>query len=187
MQYETVGGRTVYGGGGVMPDIFIPRDTSGITSYYTNVVNSGTFYQFALEYSDRNRQMFSAFNNWNELYEYLKSQPLLNELINYAASKGIKRRPNLMEISGTLMERQLQAYIVRSFFAEEGFFQIFLKDDITFQRAVEVLKEGKALPITQFIKQSVENGNFQSKAGSEKRYGLSKERIFFDMVVRSFS
>jgi carboxyl-terminal processing protease len=166
-----------------MPDIFIPRDTTGITSYYTNVVNSGAFYQFALEYSDRNRQMFSAFNNWNELYEYLKSQPLLNELVNYATAKGIKRRPNLIDISGTLMERQLQAYIVRSFFAEEGFFQIFLKDDITLQRAVEVLKEGKA----QFIKQSVEDGNLQGKAGVEKRYGLSKERIFFDMLVRSFS
>jgi carboxyl-terminal processing protease len=186
MQYETVGGRTVYGGGGVMPDIFIPRDTTGITSYYTNVINSGAFYQFALEYSDRNRRMFSAFNTWNELYEYLKSQPLLNELVNYATAKGIKRRPNLIDISGTLIEKQLQAYIVRSFFEAEGFFPIFLEDDITLQRAVKILKEGKSLPVTQFIEQSVEeDGNLQSKAGAAKGHGLSKERILPGLLVRS--
>ncbi|MDF9829546.1 S41 family peptidase [Parabacteroides sp. PF5-6] len=187
MQYETVGGRTVYGGGGIMPDIFIPRDTSGVTSYYTSVINTGTLYQYALEYSDKNRQMFSAFNHWNELYDYLKSQPLLNDFIHYAANKGIKRRPNLIAISGSLIERQLQAYIVRNFFDEEGFYPIFLKDDVTLQRAVKVLKEGKSLSTTQFIKQSVENGNLQSQAGAAKRYGLSKERIFTDLVVRTLS
>lgn len=187
MQYETVGGRTVYGGGGIMPDIFIPRDTSGVTSYYSSVINTGTLYQFALEYSDKNRQMFSAFNNWEELFDYLKSQPLLNDFINYATIKGIKRRPNLIEISGSLIERQLQAYIVRNFFDEEGFYPIFLKDDSTLQRAVKVLKEGKSLPTTQFIKQAVEDGKLQSQAGTAKRYGLSKERIFTDLVVRSIS
>lgn len=186
-QYETVGGRTVYGGGGIMPDIFIPRDTSGVTSYYTGVVNTGVLYQFALEYSDKNRQMFSAFNNWEEHYEYLKSQPLLNDFINYAAAKGIKRRPNLIAISGSLIERQLQAYIVRNFFDEAGFYPIFLKDDVTLQRAVKALKEGKSLSTTQFIKQSVENGKLQSQAGPTKRYGLSKEKIFTDLVVRTIS
>lgn len=187
MQYETMGGRKVYGGGGIMPDIFIPRDTIGITSYYSSIINSGTLYQYALEYSDKNRQLFSSFTNWESLFEHLQSQPLLNDFVNYAATKGIKKRPTLIAISGSLIERQIQAYIVRNFFDEAGFYPIFLKEDVTLQRAVEVLQEGKALSTPQFIKKSVEDGKLQSQAGTAKRYGLSKERIFTDLVVRTVS
>jgi len=185
-QYETVGGRTVYGGGGIMPDIFIPRDTSGVTSYYSNVISTGVLYQYALEYSDKNRKMFSAFNTWEELYNYLQSQPLLNDFTNFAIAKGIKKRPNLIQISGSLIERQLQAYIVRNFFDEDGFYPIFLRDDSTMQRAIKILNEGKALPAAQFIQKSVD-GNLQSQTSPSKRYGLSKEKIFTDLVVGVFS
>ena len=68
LKYQTVGGRTVYGGGGIMPDIFIPRDTSGVTSYYSNVVNSGVLYLYALEYSDRHREKLGSFKTWEEYY-----------------------------------------------------------------------------------------------------------------------
>ena len=93
LKYQTVGGRTVYGGGGIMPDIFIPRDTSGVTSYYSNVVNSGVLYLYALEYSDRHREKLGSFKTWEELYNYLQQQPLLSDFVNFAATKGIKRRP----------------------------------------------------------------------------------------------
>lgn len=146
LKYETRMGRTVYGGGGIMPDIFIPRDTSGITSYYSNIINSGVLYLYALEYSDRNREKLSAFNTWQEQYAYLKRQPLLYDFTNFAAIKGIKRRPTLINISGKLIENQLQAYIVRNFFDEAGFYPIFLEDDITLKRAIRVLQEGKSLP-----------------------------------------
>ena len=100
LKYQTVGGRTVYGGGGIMPDIFIPRDTSGVTSYYSNVVNSGVLYLYALEYSDRHREKLGSFKTWEELYNYLQQQPLLSDFVNFAATKGIKRRPTLINISG---------------------------------------------------------------------------------------
>lgn len=186
LQYQTIGGRTVYGGGGIMPDIFIPRDTSGVTSYYSSVINTGVLYQFALNYSDKNRQMFSAFSKWEELFAYLQTQPLLNEFTNFAATKGINKRPNLIQISGSLIERQLQAYIVRNFFDEDGFYPIFLKDDTTLLRAVKVLKEGKSLPTTQFIQKAVD-GNLQSQTSPAKGYGLSKEKIFTDLVVSALS
>lgn len=146
LKYQTIKGRTVYGGGGIMPDIFIPRDTSGITSYYSNIINSGVLYLYALEYSDMNRKTLASFHTWEELYDHLQKQPLLYEFTNFAASKGIKKRPTLINISGKLIENQLHAYIVRNFFDEAGFYPVFLKDDITLKRAVKVLKEGKSVP-----------------------------------------
>ncbi len=147
MKYLTAGGRTVYGGGGIMPDIFIPRDTSGVSTYFTNVVNSGILYLYSLEYSDRHRKEFSAYKNYEELYSYLKQQPLLQDFTDYAAQKGIRKRPHLIAISGKLIEKQLQAYIVRHFFDDAGFYPIFQSDDVTLLRAVKVLQDGKANPL----------------------------------------
>lgn len=182
LKYQTVKGRTVYGGGGIMPDIFIPRDTSGITSYYSNVINSGVLYLYALEYSDQNREKFSSFKTWEELYEYLKQQPLLYNFTNFAATKGIKKRPTLINISGKLIENQLHAYIIRNFFDEAGFYPVFLQDDVTLKRAIEVLKEGKSFPNVETVKKS-SDGNIRSQASTSKRYGLAKERIFEDYIV----
>lgn len=180
LKYQTVQGRTVYGGGGIMPDIFIPRDTSGITSYYSNVINSGVLYLYALEYSDQNREKLSSFQTWEALYDYLQQQPLLYNFTNFAASKGIKKRPTLINISGKLIENQLQSYIVRNFFDEAGFYPIFLQDDVTLKRAIEILKEGKSFPSAE---KKLSNGNIRSQTGPSKRYGLAKERIFEDYIV----
>ena len=182
LRYQTVGGRTVYGGGGIMPDIFIPRDTSGITSYFSNVVNSGVLYLYALEYSDRNRERFSAFDDWKALQAYLKQQPLLEEFTEFAATKGIKKRPTLIQISGKLIVNQLQAYIVRNFFDDAGFYPIFLQDDITLLKAVQLLKEGKSVPSLE-SQNGKTDGNLQSQAGLTKRYGSQKERIYSDGVA----
>lgn len=181
LKYQTVQGRTVYGGGGIMPDIFIPRDTSGVTSYYSNVVNSGVLYLYALEYSDQNREKLSSFKTWQELYDYLQQQPLLYNFTNFAASKGIKKRPTLINISGKLIENQLQAYIVRNFFDEAGFYPIFLKDDVTLKRAIRVLEEGKSIPTGETKK--ISDGISGSQTGLSKRYGLAKEKIFEDYIV----
>lgn len=145
-QYHTSIGRTVYGGGGIMPDIFIPRDTIGITTYYTNVVNKGVLTLYALEYSDQNREKLSSFATYQDLYEYLQSQPLLYDFTNFAVTKGIKKRPALINISGGLIEKLLHAYIVRNFFDEDGFYPIFQKDDPTLLRAVKIIEEGKSIP-----------------------------------------
>lgn len=147
LQYLTVGGRTVYGGGGIMPDIFIPRDTAGVTSYFSNVINSGILYRYALEYSDAHKHEFAQYKSYDELWEHLKQEPLVNDFANYAAKKGIKKRPNLIAISRHLLETQLQAYIIRNFFMDNGFYPVFLKDDPTLNKAVEVIEAGKATPV----------------------------------------
>ena len=142
LEYKTVNGRSVYGGGGIMPDIFIPRDTLGITSYFSRLINTGVLYQFALNYSDKNHDTLDKFDNYKTLYEYLKQQPLITELADFAASKGISKRPTLISLSQNIIETQLYAYIIRNFFDNDGFYPIFLKDDATLNKAIEVINKG---------------------------------------------
>lgn len=183
LRYETIDGRPVYGGGGIMPDIFIPRDTSGVTSYFSNILNTGILYQYALEYSDKNRTRFSAFKTYTELHGYLQKQPLLEDFTNFAAEKGVKKRPTLINISGKLIETQLQAYIVRNFFDEAGFYPIFMKDDASLLRAIKVLNENKNLSFEEFIKQASHAGHLQSQAIVTKGGGFAKRRIFANGIV----
>jgi len=180
-KYHTMIGRTVYGGGGIMPDIFIPRDTSGITTYFTSIVNSGTLYLYALEYSDQNREKLSSFTDYQDLYKYLQSQPLLYDFTNFAASKGIKKRPNLINISGKLIENQLHAYIVRNFFDEAGFYPIFLKDDPTLLRAIQIINEGKSIPTLE--KKDADKGIAKIQATPSKIHSLSKEFVREDYIA----
>ena len=180
-KYHTMIGRTVYGGGGIMPDIFIPRDTSGITTYFTSIVNSGTLYLYALEYSDQNREKLSSFTDYQDLYKYLQSQPLLYDFTNFAASKGIKKRPNLINISGKLIENQLHAYIVRNFFDEAGFYPIFLKDDPTLLRAIQIINEGKSIPTLE--KKDADKGIARIQATPSKIHSLSKEFVREDYIA----
>ena len=180
-KYNTMMGRTVYGGGGIMPDIFIPRDTSGITTYFTSIVNSGTLYLYALEYSDQNREKLSSFTTYQDLYKYLQSQPLLYDFTNFAATKGIKKRPNLINISGKLIESQLQAYIVRNFFDEAGFYPIFLKDDPTLLRAIQIINEGKSVPKKK--KKDADKGIAGIQATTPKIHSLAKEIVQEDYIA----
>jgi carboxyl-terminal processing protease len=143
---KTVGGRIVYGGGGIMPDIFVPMDTTEITSYFTKVINAGVLYQFVLNYSDKNQDKLKSFKTYKDLYAYLKQQPLINEFTDYAASKGIAKRTTLINISRHLMETQICAYIVRNFFDNKGFYPIILKDDETVNKAISIMKEDKWKP-----------------------------------------
>lgn len=180
-KFETGMGRTVYGGGGIMPDIFIPRDTTGMTTYYNNIVNSGVLYLFALEYSDQNRAKLASFKTYQELQKYLEQQPLLQVFTDFAAQKGIKKRPTLINISGKLIESQLQAYIIRNFFDEAGFYPVFQKDDVTLLRAIKVLNEGKSLPTLE--KDKSDDRTAKSETANTGKYSLTKEIIFEDPTV----
>lgn len=144
--FKTLGGRIVYGGDGIMPDIFVPRDTIGINSYYNSLINANLVEKYAMMYSDMNRNKLSGFNTWQELYNYLQEQPLLLNLVSFADHNGIRRRPYYIQESSDLLETQLHAFIIRNFFGEEGAFSVFLKDDTLIKKAVELLETGKALP-----------------------------------------
>ncbi|GBU08126.1 peptidase S41 [Bacteroidales bacterium] len=147
LEYYTIGGRTVYGGGGIMPDIFIPRDTIGTTSYYNSLVNNGILHEFAIRYTDNNREKLKEHKDYESLWKYLKSQPLLEEVVEYATSKNIRKRPTLINISGKLINNLAQAYIIRNIFGDEAFYPVYLSGDRVVGRAVEAIKKGEAKDI----------------------------------------
>jgi len=144
--FHTLGGRPVYGNEGIMPDIFVPRDTIGQNSYYIKLFNSGAVREYAFNYTDNNREKLSKFKTWKEANDYLISQPLLYNLTSYAETKGIRRRPYMIAESGHLLESQLRALIIRNIFSDEGFYPIILEDDVLTQKAITVLQDKKATP-----------------------------------------
>ena len=138
--YYTDGGRKMYGGGGIMPDIFVGRDTTLNTPWYNRCVNLAYTYQFAYKYTDEHRKTLSKYKDWQSLEKYLLSQNVLREFVAFAKEKGVD--PNEAEIqkSRPLMTRLLNAYIVRNILGDEGFFPLFERDDEITKVAVEQLR-----------------------------------------------
>lgn len=141
LKYKTLKGRTVYGGGGIMPDIFVARDTSKYTPYLTKVINYGYIYQFAFQYTDRNRPKLNGFKTWQDMDNYLTAENLLNEFTTFAAAKGVA--PNVREIgiSKELISNQIKAYIIRNILGDNGFYPILYKNDEAVKKALESLKK----------------------------------------------
>jgi carboxyl-terminal processing protease len=144
LAYKTVHGRTVYGGGGIMPDIFVPIDTAELTTYYIKLKDKDIFNQFAFEYTENNKTRLSRFKNYQEMLEYLKTQPILNEVVYYAEKAGIKRRSNLITRSANQILMASYACIVRNFFGEEAFFPVLMQHDPVIKQAVEAIRKGHA-------------------------------------------
>ncbi len=144
--YTTIGGRTVYGGGGIMPDIFVPSDTSYVTPYYTNIINQSLLYKYAFEYVDNNRTRLSQATNHTELQALLDGNYLLNDFIAYAARNGVQPRYNDINISREAIIRLLQAYIARDVIGDEAFYPIFMSDDNVLEKACSIIKAGEAYP-----------------------------------------
>ncbi|MFA6751465.1 MAG: S41 family peptidase [Fermentimonas sp.] len=141
--FQTLGGRTVYGGDGIMPDIFISRDTTGYNSYYNSVVNRRLDEEYAMMYSDMHKEKLSSFETWRDLYNYLRQQPLLLNLVSHADNNGIRRRPYYIQESGDLFENNMIAYIVRNFFGEEAFWASYYREDPLLHKGVELIETEK--------------------------------------------
>ena len=141
LKYITPKGKEVYGGGGIMPDIFVPFDTVGVTDYLLNVRNKGLIYRFALNYSDMNRKKLEKLSEPEDFIRYLKPRKVLNQFILFAEDEGVA--PNRQEIntSKEILEIQLYAYIARNIIDNKGFYPILQQIDNTLQKALEVLSE----------------------------------------------
>ncbi|MDR1762502.1 MAG: S41 family peptidase [Dysgonamonadaceae bacterium] len=141
--FHTLNGRKVYGGGGIMPDIFVPMDTSELTSYYIKLEKNDVFRSFAFDYSDSNRGLLKSFENWQGLLKYLNSQDLLDEVVLFAEKKGVKRRSNLIYTSANQIVNMTSAYILQNFYGEEMMYYTILNNDKMVKKAVETLKNEK--------------------------------------------
>ena len=143
LQFTTPGGRVVYGGGGIMPDIFIPADTAGVTPYFVQVTGRNILYRYTLEYADRHRDRLSAVQTLPELQKLLDSdRTLVDDFIRYAARQGVAPAAGDMARSRRLIEAQLRAYIGRNSELEENAFYANIHPiDNVLTRAVEVLRQ----------------------------------------------
>ena len=137
--YRTKNGRIVHGGGGIMPDIFVGRDTTLNTPWYNRCVNLAYTYQFAYQYTDQHRKELSKYKDWQSLEKHLLKQNILREFVAFAEEKGVEPNEQEIQKSRPLMTRLLNAYIVRDILGDEGFFPLFERDDEITKRAVEEL------------------------------------------------
>ncbi|WP_372931922.1 S41 family peptidase [Mariniphaga sediminis] len=141
LKYYTMAGRTVYGGGGIMPDIFVPMDTSGNSAYFDLIYRKGLIYTFAYTYADQHRENLSALETAEEFDSFLTGQNVLNEFVTYAQEKGVAKDSKGLKQSGELISTQLKAYITRNIMGEEGFYPIIRQIDNTLLKAIEISKK----------------------------------------------
>jgi len=138
--YRTKSGRVVHGGGGIMPDIFVGRDTSLNTPYFNICVNRAYTYQFAFDYTNRHRAELNQYKDWKKLEQHLKAVNWVPEFVKFVERKGVEPNEKELAKSRPLLERLVNAYIVRNILGDEGFFPLFERDDEITQRAVKELK-----------------------------------------------
>lgn len=144
--YHTSLGRMVYGGGGIMPDIFVPQDTTGMTSYYRMAATRGLIIRYTLDYTDKNRNKLKEYDTPQKMEAYLKTQNLLEKFAEYAEKKGLKRRNILMYKSKQLFEESLYGNIIYNMLGIEAYITYSNLTDKTVQKALEVLEKGESFP-----------------------------------------
>lgn len=139
--YYTKAGKKVYGGGGIMPDIFVGRDTTLNTPWFNKVVNLAYTYQFAYRYTDKNRKKLQQYKDWQQLEKYLNSQNWVAEFVEFAREKGVEPDEKQIAKSRPLLKRIVTAYIVRDMLGDEHFYPLFERDDEITKKAVETLSK----------------------------------------------
>ena len=139
IEYHTKNGRIVYGGGGIMPDIFVPRDTSDISTYFTKLVNKALIYKFALKYTEAHRTELKQYTDWQTLDKYLSSLNLFDQLVTYAEKENITGSANDKQTSYKLINEHINSYIVRNILGDEGFYPLTYSTDETVETALQSL------------------------------------------------
>lgn len=141
--FQTDGGRVVYGGGGIMPDIYVPNDTADITSYYLNVLNKGLLQKFAFDFTDRYRTELKSAGSVNAMLDMLPSdEDILIEFVDYAKANGVPARWYYINISRNLIVKDLKALIARDVFGTSAFYKVNNISDPTVIRALQEMRKG---------------------------------------------
>ena len=145
-EYHTGNGRVVYGGGGITPDIFVPEDTLGMTSYYKEASMTGLIIQYAFNYTDENRKKMGEFDTGKALATYLKKQNIVERFVSFADKNGLKRRNLMIQKSHKLLERFLVSRIIYNMFNEQEWTEYLNQDDPAIIKTLELFRDGKAFP-----------------------------------------
>jgi carboxyl-terminal processing protease len=141
LKFITPDGKAVYGGGGIMPDIFVPIITDSVHTFYNLLANKGLIFQFAFDYTDKNRAKLSKFKDFETFNKgFNMDNNTFNELVAYANEKGISQDDDKVEISNEKIKILFKAFVGRNVLNEKGFYPIFHSIDTTFKRAVEEIR-----------------------------------------------
>ena len=148
--FRTANGRIVYGGGGIVPDIFVPNDTTGITTYYLAVANLGLLQQYVYTYVDINRDQLKNVKTVKQLMGMMPSDDALTyDFVCYARDNGVPMRWYYINLSRSLIARQLRALVIRDVLGSEEFYRYYNRTDNTVNAALKALNDGKGkFPIT---------------------------------------
>lgn len=144
-QFKTMHGRTVYGGGGIIPDIFVPQDTTAITSYYISISNAGLIPQFVLKYVQSNRGILKVAKDYKQLLRMLNNnEQLLNDFVDFAAQHGVPARWYYINLSKDLIIKTIKALIARDLFGQSAFYPIYNRNDNTVEAALKAFSKHQA-------------------------------------------
>jgi len=141
LQFKTVGGRTVYGGGGIMPDFFVPVDTSGINKMFSAIASKNLVYHYAFDYADKYRTELNKLDNPDELVAYLEAENMFEQFLTHVKQEGITYSNEQLSEAQELLKTQLFAYVSRNIFGDNGFYPIFFKIDKTVNKAIGLLQQ----------------------------------------------
>lgn len=144
--YHTGIGRVVYGGGGITPDIFVPEDTTNMTSYYKQAAMSGLILQFAFTYTDNNRQKMKDFKKMLDLANYLKRQNTVEQFVDYADKHGLQRRNLLIRRSHSLLEKYIDGRIIYNMLDEQALDEYLNQNDPVVTTALRVFANNASFP-----------------------------------------
>lgn len=142
IKFKTPGGKIVYGGGGIIPDVFVPIDTSGRSHYLAEVMYNGLVNDFAFDYADKQRAKLKEAYPSVELFDkdFTISPVVFHDFIAYAEKNGVKPNEKQVRISEHLLKLQLKALIARNIWNNSGFYPILQKNDNVLNKALELLK-----------------------------------------------
>lgn len=148
-KYKTRLGRIVYGGGGIVPDVFIPRDTTGITTYFKTVYFNGLIYQYGYDFVDKHREDLKKCTDLESVKKYLSRKDIVGDFVNYASKMGVKRRNLMIQRSRKLLKSYLTTAIISDVLDESEAAQYANETDEGVMRAIKILEEGKAFPVVK--------------------------------------
>lgn len=141
LRYTTIGGRPVFGGGGIMPDFFVPVDTIGVNDFFSAVASKNMVYRYAFDYSDSNRNKLNSFESARKLVEYLEQQEVFAAFIDHVKNNEITYTHKDYNEAVPLLKTQLYAYIARNIFGDDGFYQIYFEIDKTVEKTIELMQQ----------------------------------------------
>ena len=142
LKYTTPMGKTVYGGGGIMPDIYVPLVNDSTEYYFNRIVNTGLVYQYAFDYTDKHRQQLKQYKTVESFdRQFAVTDAMFDALVRLADEKGIVGTEKQRQVARREAGILLKAYIARNLFDDEGFYPIYAPMDEILQRALQVLRE----------------------------------------------